>query len=173
MLDASLSNFQSLPQLAVAINITFTALLSVLGNSFAREQLRALRLLETGKYIRDKYVDDQREMSELRRLIDQIMALNRRAESYSQEIERVAFDRLRPLALVCAFISFCTLIYSTVFSGSQANIVVLTLSIACFLPLAVFLVWALLKARSSSRALRNERQQLDDRMQAFIDALGT
>jgi LPS O-antigen subunit length determinant protein (WzzB/FepE family) len=118
MFDISLSNLQSLAQLSVAINITFTALLSVLGNSFSRERLRVQRLLETAGYVRDQYVSRDQDSNDLRKVIDKLITLNRNVDRSAQDIERKAFDLLRPCALISAFLSFCILIYTTL---SQAK----------------------------------------------------
>jgi len=176
---ADLSNFQSLLQLSVALNVTFTIVLSIFGNSVSREKLIIQNLLNQAKEVRDQTVQSGEQLSDLHResldIWQKCYRLKRSIEQTIDRVDRLAFDRFRPIALLGACVCFVFLVVASFPSTQRLSDMVADaikiIAIASLLPFLGFVLWSAYFSAKQSKEAREERVKLDEELTNLLNKL--
>jgi hypothetical protein len=176
---AELSNFQSLLQLSVALNITFTIVISIFGNSVSREKLIIQNLLSQARDARARATaeglsEDLKVQS--MNIWTECLKLNKQIEGSIDRVDYLAFERFRPIAIVGAVTCFALLVITSYLPtislfGNLWSWVIQVLAVASLLPFLCFVVWSAHYASAKSHEARSKRIQLDDELNTLVDKL--
>lgn len=155
------SSFQSLFQLAVALNISFAALSAFFGNTAAKERARLDSLISAAS--------SMVEMAKARNwapdtfIENQLRAINLRSEiiKVESEVEKNMFGRVRVVAVLSAAFSFGFLVYSSLNAADPASDIVQAASVAVLLPFTYFVIHTMWVAHYRIDPISRERQLLD------------
>lgn len=164
-------SFQSLLQLAVALNIGFAAIATFMGSTLSKEKEKVELLFEASKAIRDMTREqlgtldgnDRRGFRAVTELRNEVTLAEARFDNSFNGIVRL-------IALLCAFLSFLLLVLASFFESSR-NDIVAWLAILVNLPLLAFVGYAYYVARITVNPLRAKRQSLDARLSSKLQRL--
>lgn len=172
---ADVSNFQSLAQLAVALNIGFTAVAAFAGTAVEKEKDRIELLFETAKDVADFLKsEDGRYPSDFYDSLKGILDLRQEANSAEQKFQWYFSDLAKWIGLGAAVVSFVLLCVTsfeiTNFFGFEFSEYVGTATVALNAPILFAVGWAAWSTGESVKPLRAKRIGLDNKLQ---DAYGS
>lgn len=168
--DGHWSSFQSLFQLSVALNIGFSGLLTIFGNTSEREKLQIDRLVTTARSYRDECISHGSNEEDGRTCYIDALNLQSQFHSTHDSWTLASSLALRTVCLVCAVISFLLLTWSSYFSDESIHWTFAFISWSLLLPIIWYIAssawqaWRL-KSKFSGPRLLLEKKVLDGLLQ--------
>lgn len=156
--------FQSLLQLAVAINIGYAALASFQGSSLSREVARIDALVSSAKLYFELALAKQIVEDDARATFQQAVELRNDSHLASVHSENFYLNICRWAAVVSAVVAFLLLVYATYASGNTAATWFQVMATASCVPFVILMLYALYTSLSSAAPLAKRRKELDDKI---------
>lgn len=154
-------SFQSVLQLAVALNVGFAALATLYGNTISKERLKITSLLETAKTYRDLAIEQEKYDAEARQTFAAVVRLRNEISDTVVEVDNFVFRFARIAAILCALLSFLLLGYSTIYATTAANNWIIYGSLIVNLPFVSFVIYSAVHSMRVAEPLRKRRETLD------------
>lgn len=164
-------SFQSLLQLAVALNIGFAAVATFYGNSMTREKAKIEALFEAAKVVRDLSIEKKQFDDNDRKGFSAVATLRNRVTQQEVGMDTIVFEITRWAAVVCAIASFALLYFASVQADSKATEWVLWGSFLVNIPFLLFVMYAAGRSVFAVRPIRRERERLDTEMSKKLTAV--
>ncbi|MEL7180174.1 MAG: hypothetical protein AAFN63_10110 [Pseudomonadota bacterium] len=162
-------SFQSVLQLAVALNIGFAALATLYGNTISKERIKISSLLETAKTYRDLAIEKEKYDASGRSAFSEVVKLRNEISNTVIEVDNFIFRWARFAAIACALISFALLGYSTLNATGEASNWVIFGSLVVNLPFIGFVVYSAIHSMKVAEPLRGRRELLDKTLQTKLE----
>jgi hypothetical protein len=154
-------SFQSVLQLAVALNVGFAALATLYGNTISKERLKITSLFETAKTYRDLAIEKKQYDEEARQTFANVVRLRNEISDTVVEVDNFIFRFARIAAIGCALLSFILLGYSTIYATTAANNWIISGSLIVNLPFVSFVIYSAIHSMRVAEPLRKRRELLD------------
>lgn len=171
MTDAS--TFQSLLQLAVAMNLGFVAVQTIFGNSISKEKSRIDSLYKSASGIHEVARADDRFRDEIRSTFMKIIDLRKEISDTIVDMETFTYRTLRIVAVACALISFLLLSYISFNSSGIAVLWAGLMSIVLNLPFIVYVGYSWYYSVRKVSSLQTKRAKLDELLSSNYQKMKT
>lgn len=170
-MDIENQSFQSLLQLAVALNVGFAALATFYGNSMTREKAKVEALFEASKTVRDLSIEKDKFDDKAMIGFSQVASLRNEVTEKEAGIDTLVFEWTRWAAVFCAVGSFALLVWATLDARAIVNNYVWFGSIVVNSPFLFFVLYAAVRSLAVVGPIRKKRVELDTNMSKKLASL--
>ncbi|MDF1873232.1 hypothetical protein [Vannielia sp.] len=157
-------SFQSLLQLAVALNVGFAALATFYGNSMTREKSKVEALFESAKVVRDLAMEQDKYDARDRAGFKAVADLRNEVTKRELGLDMLIFDWTRWAAVFCAVGSFLLLVWASMYATDAVSATVWLGSILVNAPFILFVAYAAIRSVIAVQPIRKKRAELDTAM---------
>lgn len=157
-------SFQSLLQLAVAMNIGFAAIATFMGNTLSKEKQKIEALFETSNAVRNLSQERQDALTRSDRDgFNEVSELRNEVTLAESQYDNTFSNYAKWVALGCAVASYALLMFAS-FDGASQSVWVRWGSVFVNLPFLLFVGYAAYLSVRIVDPLRRKRQELDGRL---------
>lgn len=161
-------SFQSLLQLAVAMNIGFAALATIYGNSIAKELRSTESLFETTRSYRDEAIRTGSYDDKARAIFKRALELRADVVSENSSFEAFLFGTARTVALLSAVAAYVLLFWATFFGREPAAPYIVVGGIVCNGTFLVCVGYCYFRSVVYAKPLKDRRHSLDSEVSAGL-----
>ncbi|WP_319774176.1 hypothetical protein [Breoghania sp.] len=154
-------SLQSMFQLAVALNIGFSAIVAFRGNSISREQDRIESLLQSAKLYKEASIEASQYEADARSTFNKAIILKQKITEEILDYDNLTFKIIRTAAAIFALLSFIFLFYVSLKPNNIPSSLLIFGSIVVNIPVIGYIFYTFYRSLFKLRPLRTERIALD------------